>query len=108
MAISIDGTLFYANWCGHCTNFKPEWAKFKQKVSQIGGVYNGKNISFHEYEDSKLPPDGAKIQNKNIRGYPSIKITVSTNGKSVEYEYEGKRKADDLFYHITEQAHKNL
>ena len=24
------GTLFYADWCGHCTRFKSTWNAFKK------------------------------------------------------------------------------
>jgi protein disulfide-isomerase-like protein len=26
--------FFYADWCGHCKTFKPEWEKFVKKVSK--------------------------------------------------------------------------
>lgn len=108
MTISIDSTLFYANWCGHCVDFKSEWGKFKEMIEQNGGKYKGMKISSHEYEDSALPSGGAKILNKDIKGYPTIKITITSGNKSTEYEYDGKRNADELFYHITEKAIKNL
>ena len=32
-------TLYYADWCGHCTKFKPTWEGIKQ-------VFKLNNISF--------------------------------------------------------------
>ena len=103
MSTTINATLFYAEWCGHCKVFKPEWSKFKEMVSVQKGA---SNIIVEDFEDSKLPQGGAKIQNKDIRGYPTVKITVTSNGKSTEYEYNGKRNAKELFQHVTETAMK--
>jgi hypothetical protein len=97
MSKTINATLFYANWCGHCKVFKEEWLKFKNMIKDTT------NITSDDYEDSNLPKEGAKIQNKDIRGYPTIKITKTLNGNSTEYEYDGKRKAEDLYQHILKQ-----
>ena len=32
--------FFYADWCGHCQRFKPEWNKFKNEMNNK--VVNGK------------------------------------------------------------------
>jgi hypothetical protein len=105
---NIVGTLYHAKWCGHCTDFKPEWDLLKDKIKQLGGKFKGNTILINDFEDSQLPKEGAKINNTDIRGYPTVKISVSTNGKVIEYEYDGKRKAADLFYHITNDAVNNL
>ena len=26
--------LYYAEWCGHCQRFKPEWAKLKEELEK--------------------------------------------------------------------------
>lgn len=108
MTISITSTLFYANWCGHCNRFKPEWEKFKDKVNQLGGKVGNKNVQVNEYEDNNLPTEGATINGQNIRGYPTVKISVTSGDKKIEYEYDGKRKAEDLYHHIVNDAMKNL
>ena len=74
----------------------------------MGGKFKGHHILINDFEDAQLPKGGAKINDTDIRGYPTVKISVSTGGKSIEYEYDGKRKADDLFYHLTNDAIKNL
>lgn len=107
MTINVDVTLFYANWCGYCNQFKPEWKKIKDEIIRTDGKFNGVNITFHEFEDSQLTNNPAKIQGREIRGYPSIKITVSNKGKTKEYEYEGKRLAVDLMSHLTKGTLKN-
>lgn len=104
MSITIDGTLFHAKWCGHCKNFMPEWTKFKNKIANIGGKHNNINITTHEFEDKELSREKpVTINGKPIEGFPTIKITITKNGRTREIDYEGKRKADELFWFITEK-----
>ena len=42
---SVKVELYYANWCGHCNRFKPEWEKVKKEISE---KYGG---SCSEYEE---------------------------------------------------------
>lgn len=79
-------TLFYADWCGHCVQFKPTWNELKK-------VFDKSNIKYEEYEDSK---DEDIIAENNIGGYPTIMIE-NENGK---YEYSGGRDADSLLREI--------
>jgi thiol-disulfide isomerase/thioredoxin len=99
---NIVGTLYYANWCGHCKTFKPEWEQLKQQVGA------NSNIKLEEFEDQQLGPNQALINGQPIRGYPTLKIKVSSANKSTEYEYDGKRNANSILYHLKNDAHKNL
>ena len=65
-------SLFKADWCGHCKNFKPTWANLKSK-------YN--NIKYNEYDADK---DTDIIKNFNIKGFPTIML--KHNNKMIEYE----------------------
>jgi len=85
----IKVTLFHANWCGHCTTFKPEWERLKK----IGGA--DKYIEFVDYEDSKIP---SELRSK-VEGYPTIKISVNGN----EYSHDGKRTAEDIYQSILDK-----
>jgi len=77
-------TLYYADWCGHCQRFKPEWNKFKS---------SSKGIICEEYEDSQLQRmKNPLINGKPIQGFPTIKIEVNNR----EYEYDGERDAKSL------------
>jgi glutaredoxin len=67
--------LYFAEWCGHCKTFKPEWKKLMQELDKKG-------IKYKDYEDSR---DEAIIQSAGVKGYPTIKI----DGK----EYNGTRTA---------------
>jgi len=105
MSVTIDGTLYHAKWCGHCIKFIPEWEKFKTEIKKINGVYKNITITTHEFEDSQLSRENpATINGKEIAGFPTLKITVTKNGKTKEIDYAGKRNAKELFWFITEKA----
>jgi thiol-disulfide isomerase/thioredoxin len=77
--------LYYANWCGHCKNFKPTWEKFKNAVSD--------KIKCKQYEESEY---GDLMRRKGIHGFPTIRIIV---GNNVE-EYNGKRDYDTFYNYV--------
>lgn len=81
--MSTKVVLYYADFCGHCKHFKPEWERLKQMQM------NDSSIIFEEYEDSKNP----QIMEENqIAGFPTIHIIH--DGKKTEYL--GPRKAEDI------------
>jgi thiol-disulfide isomerase/thioredoxin len=88
MTSKVRAELYYANWCGHCNQFKEEWNKLK---SQLDQKYGGN--SWGEYEESE---NRQIMKEKGINGYPTIKINV--NG--VEKEYQGKRSAESIMNFI--------
>jgi len=89
----IDATLYHANWCHYCNLFKPEWEKFEQSIPKMNEVSGNILLSAKAYEESELDKNKMPtINEKEIRGFPTIKISV--NGK--EYEYSGKRTCDVL------------
>ena len=58
--------LVYADWCGHCTNLKPDWEKLKNEF--------GNSVSFIDINE-KNKSAVEKLSNKhrlNIDGYPTI------------------------------------
>lgn len=83
-------TLYYADWCGHCTTFKPTWEKIKSQLDDNG-------IAHNEYEHGK---DKAKVEEANIEGFPTIKITL--NGKTTDYN--GPRTSKDILKHFGVQS----
>ena len=77
--------LFFANWCGHCQRFKPEWQKLKQTP----------DIQFAEY-DADNAAHKAKIDAAGVSGYPTIRIDNK--------EYSGERTADAILKFIKSGA----
>src|SRR3989344_4162638 len=75
-------TLYYANWCGHCHSFKPEWEKLKLEL-------NKHNIKYNEYEHSI---NSKEIKKAHVVGFPTIRIKIGKN----EFDYEGERTTDAI------------
>lgn len=62
----------YANWCGHCTNMKPDWRKLKKE-----NKHNMICVDIEEQEQSKKVPRFNKFVNPSpalqfASGYPYI------------------------------------
>ena len=77
--ITNDSVLiFYAPWCGHCTNSMPI---FKKAVASG----NGKVILI----DSTDPKNDDIVKKYKVTGYPTIV-------KGDHTEFEGKRTEDDI------------
>lgn len=79
-------TLYYANWCGHCKNFKPTWDALKK-------VFTKNNIDYSEFEDEE---NEAEIANAGVQGFPTIKISNDEG----EYEYAGARTPDAILNEV--------
>lgn len=108
---TIETTLYFAHWCSHCIKFEPEWDKFASKIEKSEGAYKNLKIITKKYEESALQKENIDptINGTKIRGFPTVKILVKKeNGKSEEYEYDGRRDADSLFNHITVMAANRL
>ena len=71
--------LIYAEWCGHCTRFKPDYSKLDSILKEQGIVFPLFAIEDKSIEASKnLGPA------LNFTGYPTLKV-VMTNGELVNY-----------------------
>lgn len=105
--LEISAQLYFADWCGHCHHFIPEWDKFAEQIEKNPGP---NKVVTKKYEEGSIPKDEKPtINGKEIRGYPTVKITVmSDKGKKVEYEYNGKRNSKALMEHVNKMAVKNL
>jgi thiol-disulfide isomerase/thioredoxin len=112
---SINYTLYFANWCGHCVTFKPEWDKFAEHVKSSGNNINGVKINVERIEDSELgsSANAPTINGKKIMGYPTVKIALTNDdNKTTEYEYTGQRNLSALMNQmksndIKEMKHSN-
>lgn len=58
-------TLFYANWCGHCTAFKSEWMKISKDLAR----YKTFNVAQVEHSKYGLIPEHLRMN-----AFPTIQI----------------------------------
>lgn len=76
--------LFFADWCGHCKKFKPDWEKAVNKLNNTTNN-NNKKVSLKEVDCS----NGSELATKyGVEGFPTVK--VFKNGKEPE-DYSGAR-----------------
>lgn len=72
--------LFYADWCPHCQNFKPEWKKVQDELN--GKVMENGLTPKLVSVDCEANPDLAKKY--EINGYPTIKV-IKPDGSVEEF-----------------------
>ena len=82
---SSDAELifFFANWCPHCKEAKPQWEEVKKEYS--GKTVNGYEMVFTEV-DCTEESDEVKQATKQyeIEGYPTIKLVK--DGQVIDYD----------------------
>ena len=80
--------FFYAEWCGHCKRFKPEWNKFKKKMN--GKRVNGTILVVMECSSE----EEEKVQEYDVNGFPTLKL-LDANGQEIK-EFSGQRNTNSL------------
>jgi thiol-disulfide isomerase/thioredoxin len=74
-------TMYYVDWCPHCTHAKPDFEKLKaESPLQV----NGKGVEVGMVNPEK-EPEAAK--GKPVKGYPTI-LLQKASGETVEYQGE--------------------
>lgn len=84
--MTVEVNLYYAEWCGHCQKFKPEWENLKATLDDLG-------VSHNEYEDDT---NKEEIKNAQVDGFPTIRIKVDKD----EFDYSGPRTAPAILDYI--------
>ena len=78
--------FFYADWCGYCRKFKPEWEKLKAEPN-LG-------VQLEEVDCSNEAPKLAKEY--NVKGFPTWILLNDGN----KVTYEGERSANAIISFI--------
>lgn len=78
--------LYYANWCGHCQEYKKSgvFEKVAQECKQDPAL--GNKVIFEQKDGDNHESDMNKY---NIRGFPSI-IAIDSNGNKID-DFNGDR-----------------
>lgn len=73
--------LYYANWCGYCTRFKPEWEKLKAQFAN-----DGHWIVFEQYEHGAdaARVSAARVDNQSVAAFPTVSIGDAPNGSETQ------------------------
>jgi thiol-disulfide isomerase/thioredoxin len=83
----IDIYYFYAEWCPHCKNARPEWEKFK-------GTYHGKllkngnvKINCKDMDCSDGSTADAYKEEYDVSSYPTIKCYIDGDmNEQIDYD----------------------
>ena len=79
----------YADWCGHCNAFKPEWEKFE-------GWCKNNGVKAQKIEGDK---NQALCEKHQIQGFPTI-LKLDSSGNKVA-EYNGARSSEGLIEFVS-------
>lgn len=82
--------FFFAEWCGYCKKFKPEWEKLKAE-SNLG-------VQLEEVDCSDSNNVPALAKEYNVGGFPTL---ILVNGSN-KVTYDGERTAEALVSFIKE------
>jgi len=82
--------LLYADWCGHCQEFKPVWENIHLEMKNELGVLNTIMAQIEQKNIDKI--NNKPNFMKDILGYPTIRI-IHSNGFE---EYKEDREKETI------------
>ncbi|KAL1893723.1 hypothetical protein Sste5346_006224 [Sporothrix stenoceras] len=93
---------FYAPWCGHCKNLKPE---FEKAARSLDGLANVVAINCEDAKDV--------CRDLGVQGYPTLKIARPPKAKAkgrrtVVDDYQGQRTAAGIVDSLTSQMNNHV
>ena len=77
---------FFADWCPHCKDYKPEFDKAKQ-------ANKNPDIIYHRFDGDTQEGKDA-MQQYEVRGFPTVKLYLCNTNEVVPYQ--GPRNATAL------------
>jgi protein disulfide isomerase len=80
--------MYFATWCGHCTQFKPKFEELAKRFAQ------NTNLGF-----AKIDGVNNLVEDVAISGYPTLYF-FKNGQKSSPIQYEGNRDPEDLIQFI--------
>lgn len=89
--------LFYANWCGHCINFKPHWEKFKQYIENNNLKDSAGNNVVIKTEDYAEGSNDMEFEKEKITGYPTLIIYKNNVDRE---QYNDRADFNTLLKHL--------
>lgn len=81
-------TMYYTEWCPHCTSAKPEWEKLRQTMD--GKFVGGTEIMIVKVDCEK---EKDKAQAAGVEGFPTFKFDLNENSLT----YSGKERTFSAF-----------
>lgn len=89
-ASSTRVVLYYADWCGHCKAFKPEFDRAAEAARK-----EGLDVAFVKVNSDKQARGSTCLTYKGVSGFPTVQLErVGTSPPFVVYG--GPRKAEAL------------
>ena len=87
--------LFFAEWCPHCTSFKPTWEEVKKSTGSDKML--AIDVGDKSSESNKL------MEEYNVGGFPTVVLVENTDsGKKIEV-YEGNRDKSSLETYVKQE-----
>jgi thiol-disulfide isomerase/thioredoxin len=90
--------FFRANWCGHCTRFKPTWDQFVDSANDADLI---SKIDLVELDVDKPEADAMKTRCR-VSGYPTISFLKDND--SPDEKFTGDRTVDALMSFVNSRV----